>query len=851
MSRALNPKIFGVRLDMLLYLYRRRLRAHPVAELLAGSGVAIGVALVFGVLLANASLTSSASQLIHSLAGSARVELTARSPRGFDEGLVQRVGELEGVQVAAPVLRENVTLIGPHGEQAIQLIGVTPSLEALGGVATQELGAVSPLLKGGLGLPGGVARALGVRAGDPLRLASGGRVRDARVRVVLGGALPTVSASPVAIGVLRVVQALAGRAGRVTELLVRPAPGAGRGVEAELTRLAAAEHLDLRPADDELRLLSLATKPNRQSTSLFTAIAVMIGFLLALNAMLLTVPERRRFIAELRIQGYDPRQMVLLLGLQALVLGLAASLVGIVLGDILARAFFKQVPGFLTAAFPIGAEEGVRASTVLAAIGCGVLATGLASLSPLLDLHGGRATDGGLPQHHSEIVRPRTIGALSVVGIALAGLASGLALLAPSLTILGGVGLALACVCLVPGVFWMLAWFLPRATERIRSGALIVALAEMRATTTRSVALAAIVALAVYGGIAIGGARQDLLGGIDRATAQYFATADVWVTSGRDVFNTNDFPPGAAGAAIARAPGIASVRIYRGGLLDVGERRMWVRARAVRDATMLESSQISSGDYTTATRLIRGGGWAAFSSDFADEHHLHVGSFVGLPTPSGPLGVRVAAITTNSGWPAGTITLGADDYVRGWGASEAAAIEVSVKPGVSAVAGRHAVTASLGPRSGLKALTAGERAAQSATSARQGLRTLGEISTLLLTAAALSVASALSAAIWQRRRRLAALKIQGYDAGQLWCAVLLECGVMIGVGVFVGGLVGVAGHALAGRFLQLATGFPAPFSLGAAHVLLTIVLFGAIALAVIALPGMLAARVSARSVLQE
>ncbi|MGA9313866.1 MAG: hypothetical protein WBV77_04455, partial [Solirubrobacteraceae bacterium] len=167
----MNPRILGVRVDMLLYLYRRRLRAHPVAELLAGSGVAIGVALVFGVLLANASLTSSAGRLIHGLTGSARYELVARSSQGFNEGLVAKVGEMEGVQVAAPVLRENVTLGGPQGQRAVQLIGVTPSIEALGGVATQELGAATVLLKGGLGLPSGVASALDAQPGQVLRLA--------------------------------------------------------------------------------------------------------------------------------------------------------------------------------------------------------------------------------------------------------------------------------------------------------------------------------------------------------------------------------------------------------------------------------------------------------------------------------------------------------------------------------------------------------------------------------------------------------------------------------------------------------------------------------------------------------
>jgi putative ABC transport system permease protein len=213
--------------------------------------------------------------------------------------------------------------------------------------------------------------------------------------------------------------------------------------------------------------------------------------------------------------------------------------------------------------------------------------------------------------------------------------------------------------------------------------------------------------------------------------------------------------------------------------------------------------------------------------------------------------VRVAAITTNSGWPAGALTLGGAYFERVFGTREAAALEVSLRPGVSAAAGRRTVASALGADSGLRAQTASQRAAQSAASARQGLRTLGEISTLLLVAAALAVASALSAAIWQRRARLASLKLQGYDSGQLWWAVLLESAVTIAAGALAGACVGVLGHALAGRFLALTTGFPAPFAVGEWQALGTVALFGAIALLVIALPGMAAARTSPRVALQE
>ena len=133
------PAILGIRIDSLAALYRWRLRQRFAQELLAASGIAIGVALVFGVLLANTSITGSANRLIHQLVGSARLQLAARSADGFDQRYSEAVGRLPGVEVAAPVLRENATIIGATGRQSVQLIGVTPRLAALGSAATQNL----------------------------------------------------------------------------------------------------------------------------------------------------------------------------------------------------------------------------------------------------------------------------------------------------------------------------------------------------------------------------------------------------------------------------------------------------------------------------------------------------------------------------------------------------------------------------------------------------------------------------------------------------------------------------------------------------------------------------------------
>jgi putative ABC transport system permease protein len=191
------------------------------------------------------------------------------------------------------------------------------------------------------------------------------------------------------------------------------------------------------------------------------------------------------------------------------------------------------------------------------------------------------------------------------------------------------------------------------------------------------------------------------------------------------------------------------------------------------------------------------------------------------------------------------------DYRRYWQTQQPSALEVSLLPGVSEASGRRAVARAIGDRPGLGVTTFRERRAQYDANGRQGLYALSEISTLLLVAAALAVASALSAAIWQRRARLASLKLQGYDTAQLWRAVLLESAIVLGIGCAVGAVGGIYGHALASRWLRRETGFPAPFGIGPTSILLTLALLATIALAVVALPGLLAARAPARASLQE
>ncbi len=98
---------------------------------------------------------------------------------------------------------------------------------------------------------------------------------------------------------------------------------------------------------------------------------------------MLTVPQRRSLIEDLRLDGYTRRMIVEVLLLDALVLGVLASALGLLLGEVLSVALFSSSPGYLSFAFPIGSERIVTLSSVLLALGGGMVAAVAGVLAPL------------------------------------------------------------------------------------------------------------------------------------------------------------------------------------------------------------------------------------------------------------------------------------------------------------------------------------------------------------------------------------------------------------------------------------------------------------------------------------
>ncbi|HEX4188953.1 MAG TPA: FtsX-like permease family protein [Solirubrobacteraceae bacterium] len=830
----------------LIYFYRRRLRAHGVQELLAGVGIAAAVALVLAAGVSQGSVTASSRKVVRAVIGSASLQLRARGPAGFPEATLKQVEALDGVKQAAPLLERSVRMIGPDGRQAeVYLAGTDLSLAVLNGLLhTLPLDALS---NGKVALSAASAHALSVSggpegSGQQVSLLVGGVRHPTPVSAVLGhGTVGALSGALVAVTPLASMQQLLGEPGRITRILVQPAPGKQAEVRRELARLAGST-LIVGDAEEDIALLEQALKPSGQASALFAVIGALLGFLFAFNAILLTVPERRQAIADLRLSGTRRSAIVQLQGFQALCLGVGASVVGVGIGYVLSRWVFHQSTGYLQEAFTLSGATVLSAGSVLEAAVGGIVVTCLASALPLLDLRHGRPPDAiymhdGVPGN--ALARGPAVW-LFALGLALLAGASVLYAAAPSAALAASAALALATVLVIPVMFAGVLGAARMLSERApRLSTLAIALGGVRGTTVRSLALAATGAVALFGSVALGGARANLLSGIQGFAHAYAADAPIWVGEPGDNQAIEALAGGGQAQRIARVPGVGSVQSFQGSFLTVGDRRVWILARPPGAANhVLESQTIGgAGAAATAQARLAEGGWVAVSRQIAAEHHSSVGGTITLPTPTGNVAYRVAALTTNLAWSPGVVFMSAADYTKAWGASAPSALAVHPAPGASLSTVTREIEAALGPASGLAAVSARTRQARIDTLTSEGLSQLGLISTLLILAAILALAAALASSIHQRRTALASLRLAGAPPSRLRRILLLEGSLMLGAGCVTGALAGVYGQFVIDAYLRHVTGFPVASAGASARPIAIFAIVLAAALLIVALPG--------------
>jgi putative ABC transport system permease protein len=832
-----------------LHLYRVRLRARALQECFALIGIAAGVGLLFASQIASSSLSSSVGQLNSGIVGAATLQLTAREAQGMPEKLVGETRRLSGVRIAAPLLEVSANAVGPKGSDSVELVGADSTLAELKGALVRKV-ALTPFAGvEAVVLPVPVADTLGVKKfGESIKFQALGHTSEAALYSRLGEKqIGALISSPIAISTLEYVQKASGLEGRVSRILVEPKPGRSAAVQAGLERIAQGRYGVESSSYDE-QLFAKAAAATNQSTQLFAVISALVGFLFAFNAMLLTVPQRRRLIADLRRDGYTPKAVIAVLMFDAVVLGTIACAIGLVLGDELSIHLFHSNPGYLSSAFAVGSERVVNLQSILISVLGGMGAASVAVLSPFKDIV---SRNPLAAIETKEGTGGSTSPLLTLFGLLCLAATLAILLAAPQEAIVGMVTLIAALLALLAIPLAGMLALVRRIAPSIVSAVPHIAVMELRAGRSRAIAIAATGAIAVFGSVSIQGAHSDLLNGLYNAASDVNASTDVWVSAAgnSNLLMTSPFAP-TQQAKLAALPGVRSVRIYRGGLLDYNDRRIWVIAPPSEASPLVPPTQLVEGNVAQADARVREGGWAVVSLALAEEHKLKIGQSFTLPTPN-PSTYRVAAISTNIGWAPGAIVMSANDYANAWGSSDASAYNVLMAPGVSPEQGVHEIRAALGGGTALAVQTAEQHANTLRSITRQGLERLSQIATLILVAAVMAMAAAMGAMIWQRRPRLAKLKLEGFPHRELWYTIVLESLMLLGVGCFSGAVFGLFGQQLLDRALNIVINYPVVSSVGVVVALSSLALVTASAVLMVAIPGWFAAKVQASLALQD
>jgi putative ABC transport system permease protein len=826
------------------YLLGGRSRSVLLQLAFAAFGLSVGVALLFGSQIASTTLTHSAAQLnTTQLVGAAQVQLDSPGPEGFPQTLLAEVRRAPGVLKTLPIIERQATLIGTKGERSVDLIGVEPS----------ALNTTIPLLRHfstkflnkahGLALPEPLLNE--IQAGGTARLQVSGQVVTTLVGAHLTPAdIGSLIHSPIALTSIAYAQKVSHSANRLTRIFVHYRPSEAANTRRALETLANREHLELHPADFDKTLFGVAVAPENESELLFSAIAALVGFMFALNAMLVTIPARRKLIADLREDGADLKATLQVLLADALMMGVPASLFGLLVGDALSRVFFQTPPGYLSFAFPVGNARIVTLRSAELAVAAGLVAAVFGVLWPVRHILGRRLR----APHQWQLTRRTRAGLFAIGGVGLA--VTTVILIADTrAAVVGNATLILALVAWLPLLLELMLHAFG-ATVRHVHGAVGAegAVDELNVpqTRVRSLAIAALAGVAVLGVVEFQGVATNLQRGLDASARDLDSNANVWITprGSASLLSTVSFDP-IDTATLSRLPGVAGIGTYRGSFLDWGERRLWVIAPDSASPHPVPSSQLVSGNGRLATERLRAGGWALVSQALADEHHLHVGQPFLLPSPR-PLTVRLAGITTNLGWPPGAVILSASRYANGWEDSNPSAYQIQTTPGGTPSEVRARVAALLRGRPGLIVETAAQRETRHYALAAQGLERLGQIRHLVVVSAILALIAAMLSMLSERRDRIAFDRCNGLPPRVLWTSLVLESAVLLLAGSFLGAIWGLYAQLLGSHFLAVVTGFPIVFNVEGVAAITGFALVSLVAVAILAVPGYFAASVRAR-----
>jgi len=758
---------------LLLLSAYRHLRRHPWQTWLSIVGIALGVTVIVAVDLANQSARQGFLLSAESLTGKATHQLVGGSG-GIPERFYRELRIDRGLHHASPLVQGLVKL----GPERLRLIGVDPMADTGFRRFVPELGsnAARRLLTdyATVLLSSITAQRLGLQAGDRMQVSIAGRPATLHVVGLLQGENPAVLEG-LLLADISTAQELLGRAGRLDriDLILSPqqAEALGEGLPPDLV---------LEVPESRTRVMMEMIEAFQTNLGAMSLLALLVGAFLIYNTMTFSVLRRRHTLATLRILGVTRQTLFRLLLLEAALLGMIGTLLGLGLGITIAHYLIGLVTRTINDLYFVLTVKQLFVGPLLLLKGglIGIGVTLLAALAPAVEA---AATVPVSALRRSQLEQ-RVHHGLPWVAL-LGGLTLLFGLLLVRQEDNGLTGGFVGLFLIIAGYSLMMplvVTLLGRLSNRLAHGDLLTrfALRGIGANLSRTglsiAALSVAVAATLGVSIMITSFRStvaDWLG--------YTLRSDIYVSALSSRANGSDgalLPD--TRKLIASVPGVAETS---------GGRRTTVKtAFGSTDLLAIDVASASHKGFRFAAPPLpdvwpryRRGELILVSEPFAYKHHLRSGDKLVLHTPEGTVSLPIGGVFYDYGSDQGLISLAQAAYARLWDDPALSTIGVFLHPGADGERVAQRIREVLEPLDQDLGIRSNREIREFSMGVFDRTFAITQVLRLLVIGVAfVGVLSALMALQLERTREQAVLRATGVTPAQISRLTLLQTGIM-------------------------------------------------------------------------
>ncbi len=790
----------------------RRIARRPLQTVLFVIGVAIGVAMMVSIDLANRSATRAFELSTDAITGRATHRLVG-GPGGLDQAFYIRLKREIGFEAAAPIV-EGYVAIFALGDQPFRLVGVDPFAEPPFRSYFAETsgrlvdGGIAPLLTepGAVVVLDSLAAQAGAAPGDSLNLDLAG----ASMPVTLVGLLAPAddtgrdALESIVFADISSAQEILGLRGRLSHIdLIATS-------EAELEPIR-----EILPPGVRLETTAASSNAVRQMTAAFqlnltalSLLALVVGMFLIYNTVTFSVVQRRPLFGILRCLGATGGQLFRLILGEAAVLALIGSLLGILLGILLGRSLVGLITRtindfyFVVNVRDVTVDPGSLARGVL----FGITAALLAALVPALEAWR-TAPNAGLRRSALESKVTRLLPYLVLAW----GLLSGLGVLL--LRIEGGLGPAFAGLFAIliafslvtpPATVWLMRRVIPLVYRLFGAVGRMATRDIIRSLSRTSVAIAALMtAVSVIVGVSImiGSFRGTVITWLNQSLQADIYVSPPTLTANRVegelqpevVADLLDWP-GVVRAATARAVQVRAPEFGRdlrliavSGDVSNGERSYaWLPAGWTH-ADVWQALKAGEGLIISEPLVLK-------------EKLTYPPPPVQLATDSGLREFPVLAVIYDYASDQGTAWIDVVRYQELWNDGEVSTVALFIDEGIDFEETAAQMKAHFQGRQDLIIQTNRTLRENSIAIFDRTFAITSALRLLAVIVAFIGVLSALMSLQLERTREFGVLRAAGMTVGQLWRLTAIETGLM---GLVAGLLAVPTGYVLAGILIYV------------------------------------------------